>query len=32
MMEELRKRRRKEWYGHVKRMEEYRLPKKASET
>jgi hypothetical protein len=29
-MEQIRKR-RLEWYGHVKRMEEYRLPKKALE-
>jgi hypothetical protein len=26
-MEEIRKRRRLEWYCHVKRMDEYRLPK-----
>jgi hypothetical protein len=30
-MEEIRRRRRMEWYGHVKRMEEYRLPKRALE-
>jgi hypothetical protein len=30
-MEEIRKRRRLEWYGHVKRVEEYRLSKKSLE-
>jgi hypothetical protein len=30
-MEEIRKRRRLEWYGHAKRMEDYRLPKRALE-
>jgi hypothetical protein len=30
-MEEVRKRRRLEWYGHVKRLEEYRLPERALE-
>jgi hypothetical protein len=30
-MEEIRERRRLEWYGHVKRMEDYRLPKRALE-
>jgi hypothetical protein len=30
-MEEIRKKRRLEWYGHVKRVEEYRLSKKSLE-